>query len=91
MSDTNEQGTSGAGQGISNQPAIEIFVNNVAFFTEDRRLSGSQIKALAGLPADYELFLVRGSNSDPVADGEVVQLHPNQHFRAIPIGNFGSC
>ena len=44
---------------------------------------------LAGVPADYELFEVKGANSDPVGDGEEVHIHEKQHFRAIPPGTFG--
>ncbi len=66
-----------------------ITVNNIPFETRDHQLTGAQIKALAGIPSDYELFEVRGTNSDPVADGQVVHIANHLAFRAIPAGTFG--
>lgn len=66
-----------------------IFVNNQPFKTTARELSGADIKALAGVPADYELFQINGNETSPVADGQKVHIHENQHFRAIPSGTFG--
>lgn len=74
---------------VERRPGITFFVNNIEVTTHERRLTGLKIKALAGLPADYELFLVRGAESIPVANDEVVEIHEHAHFRAIPIGNFG--
>jgi hypothetical protein len=68
---------------------ITFYVNNAPVETRERRLTGLQIKQFAGVPVDYELFLVRGSESVPIPDDEVVTIHENAHFRAIPIGNFG--
>ena len=68
---------------------IKIFVNNQAFETATDDLTGTQIKALAGIPADYELFRVEGQNSIPVGNDQQLHLHENEHFRAIPSGTFG--
>jgi len=67
-----------------------IFVNNQAFKTPEHTRTGAQIKSLAGVPADYELFEVEGANSKSVGDSQEVHIHENQHFRAIPAGTFGS-
>lgn len=67
-----------------------IFVNNVEFKTHERSLTGLQIKQLAGIPADYELFEVRGKKSEPVANEEKVHIKDQAHFRAIPAGTFGA-
>jgi len=70
-------------------PQFTIFVNNVAFTTSEHELTGSQIKTLAGVPADYELFQVKGDQTVPIGNEEVVHVHNNIHFRAIPAGTFG--
>ena len=68
---------------------ITIFVNNQPLRTNAHELTGLEIKALAHLPTDYELFVVKGEQSVPVANGEKVHLHEGEHFRAIPAGTFG--
>ena len=69
--------------------AIKFFVNNTTFTTTEKELTGAQIKALAGVPADYELFEVQGEHTVPVGNEQKVHLHENLHFRAIPAGSFG--
>jgi hypothetical protein len=68
---------------------ITIFVNNQPFVTTEHELTGRQVKALAGVPPEYELFRVEGQKSIPVGNDERVHLHENEHFRAIPSGTFG--
>jgi multiubiquitin len=68
---------------------ITIFVNNQPFKTAEHELTGAQIKALAGIPQEYELFRVEGQQTIPVGNDERVRLHENEHFRAIPSGTFG--
>lgn len=68
---------------------ITIFVNNVELHTTEHVLTGHQIKLLANIPADYELFEVKGETSVPVANDDKVHLHQRAHFRAIPAGTFG--
>jgi hypothetical protein len=70
--------------------AITLFVNNQRFKTTEQELAGAQIKSLAGIPSDYELFHVEGTNSLPVGDAQRVRLHSGEHFRAIPSGTFGN-
>ncbi len=70
-------------------PTFTIFVNNNPFTTHEHRLSGAQIKDLAKVPDDYELFEVRGDQTIPVGNEQDVQIHENLHFRAIPAGTFG--
>lgn len=82
-----EQGQSG-GAGAEKHSRT-ITVNNKPFTTSEKEMTGQEIKTLAGLPADYELFAVHGANSVPVANSETVHLHDNAEFRAIPTGTFG--
>ncbi len=71
------------------RPLFTIFVNNVAFTTHEHELTGTQIKALASIPSEYELFQVKGDHTVPVGNEEVVHIHEKMHFRAIPAGTFG--
>lgn len=67
-----------------------IFVNNQEFQTTAHEMTGAQIKALATVPADYELFEVRGEQTVPVGNDQIVHIHEKMHFRAIPPGTFGN-
>jgi hypothetical protein len=71
------------------KPKFTIFVNNKPIPTAEHKLTGAAIKALAQVPADYELFEVKGDHTTPVGNEQVVEIHNNQHFRAIPAGTFG--
>jgi Multiubiquitin len=71
------------------QHEFTIFVNNQPFKTPAHELTGAEIKALAGVPTNYELFEVNGNQTSPVSDSQKVHIHENQHFRAIPSGTFG--
>ncbi len=70
---------------------ITIFVNNSRFETDQQELEGLQIKRLAQIPVDSELCLwFRAIRSEPIADNQVVHVHNEEHFRAIPAGTFGA-
>lgn len=71
------------------KPKFTIFVNNKPIETTEQKLTGSQIKELGQVPADYELFEVKGDHTVPVGNEQKVEIHNNQHFRAIPAGTFG--
>ena len=71
-------------------PTFTIYVNNNPFTTHEHQLTGAQIKQLANVPADYELFEVRGDQTIPVGNDQEVRIHDKLHFRAIPAGTFGT-
>jgi hypothetical protein len=73
------------------KPKFTIFVNNNAIETSEHELTGSAIKVLGTVPADYELFEVQGNHTVPVGNDQPVHVHNKQHFRAIPPGTFGTC
>lgn len=55
-------------------------------------LSGLQIKTIASVPADYQLFLEEeGDTPDrQISDGEGVHMdHKEKHFFAVPPATFG--
>ncbi len=71
------------------KPEFTFYVNNKPVQTTEHELTGTAIKTLAQVPADYELFEVKGDQSVPVGPDQVVHIHENEHFRAIPAGTFG--
>lgn len=69
---------------------ITFFVNNQPVATKQMELNGTAIKELAKIPADYELYEVRGNETVPIGDNQIVHIHENEQFRAIPSGTFGT-
>ena len=74
---------------LSMAAKFTIFVNNQEVSTDAHELTGAQIKDLANIPANYELFKVEGNTSVAVGNDQVVHIHEKEHFRAIPAGTFG--
>jgi len=70
-------------------PNFTIIVNNKPYSTAQHELTGSQIKQLAAVPPDYELFQLKGTDSVPVGNDQVIHIHEREEFRAIPAGTFG--
>ena len=64
---------------------ITIFVNNVSLTTRERELSGAQIKVLAGVPADYELFQVKGDQTLPIGADQIVHLQKSDSGQSFPL------
>jgi hypothetical protein len=70
---------------------IHIFVQidkqkqvEVEFNTD--HVTGAAIKEKAGVPADYELAIVRGNKRDVVADNQTIEIKDGEHFIAVPGG-----
>lgn len=69
-----------------------FFVDSKKYETTSSQLSGSAIKAQAGVPTAYQLFLEEhGDDPDKaVADAEVISFeHGAKHFFAVPPATFG--
>ena len=60
---------------------VEITVNNQPV-TVPKHTTGAQIKELAGIPADFQLFVVRGDHEDEITNDENVTVHAKQRFIA---------
>ena len=67
------------------QRTITIEVNNKPYEAPRREVTGAEIKALAGVPLDFQLYLLHGDSQqlDPIADDKVVKLHEHERFRAV--------
>lgn len=69
-----------------------FFVDNKKFDTDRASLTTMEIKAIAGVPANYQLFLEEhGDDPDrALSDGEGLDLqNPPKHFYAVPPATFG--
>lgn len=70
-----------------------FFVDAKPYETDQTALTGAQIKAKAGVPAQYQLFLEEeGDRPDrAISDGESVNLQGEpKHFFAVPPATFGA-
>jgi hypothetical protein len=67
----------------------EIFINEVKHDVDADSLSGAQLRALAGVPADYQLFLEQPGDDKPIADGDSVKLKNGMKFYTLPPATFG--
>jgi hypothetical protein len=70
--------------------SVVIFIDNKQFKVEAEYLNGAQIKALAGVPSDYQLFLEQKGEDRPISDAQSVKLENGMHFFAVPAATFGS-
>lgn len=73
-------------------PLNHFFVDNKKFETENTSLKGLEIKTIAGVPANYQLFLEEPGNAPDrvISDGEDVDMrNPPKHFYAVPPATFG--
>ena len=69
-----------------------FFVDNKEIVTERSSLTGQDIKAIARVPGEYQLFLEeKGDNPDRVIpDSETVDLRKSiKRFYAVPPATFG--
>jgi multiubiquitin len=73
-------------------PRNHFFVDNKKYETTQTSLKGLEIKTIASVSADYQLFLeVHGNDPDrAISDGEDVNLeNPPKHFYSVPPATFG--
>lgn len=69
-----------------------FFVDNKKFDTDRAHLTTMQIKELAGVPANYQLFLEEHGHAPDraLSDSETIDLqNPPKHFYAVPPATFG--
>jgi Multiubiquitin len=68
-----------------------IFIDAVKYHVDKTSMTGAEIKALARIDAQYQLFLEeRGDQPDkPIKDTEAVSIRNDMHFYAIPPATMG--
>jgi hypothetical protein len=69
-----------------------FFVDNKQYETDATALNGLEIKTIAAVPANYQLFLEEhGTAPDrAISDAESVNVEsPPKHFYAVPPATFG--
>jgi hypothetical protein len=74
------------------QPPYPFFVDAKRYETDKVSLTGLEIKTVAAVPSNYQLFLEEeGDKPDrAISDGDAVDVsHREQHFFAVPPATFG--
>ena len=69
-----------------------FYIDGKEIVTEHSSLTGQEIKSMARIPGEYQLFLeTQGDEPDQaISDRETVYLgHPASHFYAVPPATFG--
>jgi hypothetical protein len=68
-----------------------IFIDAVKYVVNKTSMTGAEIKALARIDAQYQLFLEeQGDRPDKaIADSEAVAIRQDMHFYAIPPATMG--
>lgn len=78
---------------VRKQSRYVFYVDGKEVVTDQLSLNGQEIKALAGVPGDYQLFVeVEGDRPDQlISDGNAVDLsgRATKHFYAVPPATFG--
>lgn len=75
------------------QKLNHFFVDAKKYETAQTALTGAEIKAIAGVATNYQLFLEEeGDKPDKaISDGEAVDLKERvKHFFAVPPATFGA-
>lgn len=74
------------------KPDYHFFVDGNKYETENASLTGLEIKTIASVQANYQLFLEEKGN-DPdreISDGDSLDMAPPpKHFFAVPPATFG--
>ncbi|WP_207004740.1 multiubiquitin domain-containing protein [Trinickia mobilis] len=77
---------------LAHAATYHFFVDGKPYATEKTYLSGLEIKNIAGVAGNYQLYLEeQGDTPDrAISDGETVPMdHKEKHFFAVPPATFG--
>jgi len=71
--------------------AHHFYVDGKEYSTDKHNLTGLEIKTIAGVPGNYQLFLEEHGNAPDraISDGETVPIGHKEHFFAVPPATFG--
>jgi hypothetical protein len=64
---------------------ITIEINNKAYSAPKEVVTGLEIKELADIPPEFQLYRLHGESArlDPIANDQEVKLHEHERFRAV--------
>lgn len=69
---------------------IVITIDDTPYTVDRERMTGAELKALAGRPDSYQIFLERPGEADKlIRDDESIELKEGQHFHTVPPAQFG--
>lgn len=71
------------------KPKLVIFINDERYEVDDKTMTGAELKALAKLPAEYQLFLEEKGDDRQIRDDETVKLRKEMKFYSLPPTTFG--
>lgn len=79
------------GTAAEKKHGFTIFIDAVKYQVDKTSMTGAEIKALAHIDANYQLYLEEhGDQPDkPISDMESVAIKENMHFYAIPPATMG--
>src|SRR6267143_3268172 len=76
---------------MTNDGFTPITIDKKPFRAPKPAMTGTELKALAGIDQAFRLFKeAHGKDPDiPIGDAEVIQLSPGDHFYSLPVGRVG--
>jgi hypothetical protein len=72
---------------VADHRGIKVFIDDKSYVFADDDVTGRDIKAKAGIPESYSLYLRRHGSNEPIRDDEVVELKEGEHFFSRPPSN----
>ena len=85
--DENRGEAKGADKG--GKPPITIYINETPYQVDEKSMTGAELKVLASVPAEYNLFLEARGDDQPVSDDQSIKLHKDMKFYSLPPATFG--
>jgi hypothetical protein len=66
-----------------------VHINKKLYVLHEPVLTGEQLKKLAGIPLENQLFIEHGGRDTPIGDQQGVAMENGQHFYDVAPGTFG--
>lgn len=69
----------------------KFYVDGIEYSTDKPSLTGLEIKTIANVPGNYQLFLEEEGNvpDRAISDGQAIEMGQFKHFFAVPPATFG--
>jgi hypothetical protein len=62
---------------------VTIEINNKQYDAPSNTLTGAEIKELASIPLDFQLYRLQGKKLIPVGNEDEIKLRKGDRFRAV--------